>query len=303
MKQRYAFRILSVLLALILVFELFPIGALARDTRASETEAATVHETAEGEPSGKVIGEVTEYRDQREKHFRMEDGSFIAVDYGVPVHYALDEETWADIDNTLIPQSSSASTASVIATQPTQNLQQYTAVNGDDTKTFAGSLATGFLFSAQRGQAGVQMSLLDGGTAPTEPEMTEPAETVLEEAESEKATEPATEPDAPTEALPVTEPDETLPVTEPTEDMTESTEETTAETQAEGSAQPPVEANGMESAEVSSGSSTQTAASQGAPVPEAAEEALLSELQEPLPEIIPETAPETEPETILDTEP
>lgn len=95
----------------------------------------------------------------------MEDGSFIAVDYGVPVHYALDEETWADIDNTLILQSAGASAASTSTAQPMQIPQQYTAVNGDDAKTFAGNLATGFLFSAQRGQSGVQMSLLDGWMA------------------------------------------------------------------------------------------------------------------------------------------
>ena len=152
MKQRYAFRILSMLLAFVLVFELFPTGALAQDAGTGETDATTAREVAEGEAGGTVLGEVTEYRDEREKHFRMEDGSFIAVDYGVPVHYALDEETWVDIDNTLVLQSSSASTASVTAAQSAQNPQQYTAVNGDDTKTFAGNLSTGFLFSAQRGQ-------------------------------------------------------------------------------------------------------------------------------------------------------
>ena len=103
MKQRYIFRILSILLALTLVFELFPTGALALENGGNEE--STVQEVAEGEPSSQVIGEVTEQRDEREKHFRMADGSFLAVDYGVPVHYALDEKTWADIDNTLILQS------------------------------------------------------------------------------------------------------------------------------------------------------------------------------------------------------
>ena len=82
MKQRYAFRILSMLLALVLVFELFPTGALALETGTNEAETPTAQEVAAGEPSGTVLGEVTEYRDEREKHFRMEDGSFIAVDYG-----------------------------------------------------------------------------------------------------------------------------------------------------------------------------------------------------------------------------
>ena len=63
MKQRYAFRILSILLALVLVFELFPTGALALEAGANEAETPTAQEVAAGEPSGNVIGEVTEYRD------------------------------------------------------------------------------------------------------------------------------------------------------------------------------------------------------------------------------------------------
>lgn len=298
MKQRYAFRILSMLLALVLVFELFPTGALALETGTNEAETPTAQEVAAGEPSGTVLGEVTEYRDEREKHFRMEDGSFIAVDYGVPVHYALDEETWADIDNTLILQSASASAASTSAAQPMQIPQQYTAVNGDDAKAFAGNLATGFLFSAQRGQSGVQMSLLDGWT---EPDELGEAETVPEETGTEEATKPATEPETPTETLPVTEPEETMPETEPvtesTEGMTESTEETLEAAQAEGATQLPVDA-----ADNTEASFT---------LPEAAvQEDSISELEEETqpvepqnPESIVETSPETEPETLPETEP
>ena len=50
-----------------------------------------------------MLGEVTENREEEEKHFRMEDGSFVGVNYGVPVHYAQGEE-WKDIDNTLVIQ-------------------------------------------------------------------------------------------------------------------------------------------------------------------------------------------------------
>ena len=44
-------------------------------------------ELAPGEASSQVVGEVTEHRGEGEKHFRMEDGSFLAVNYRVPVHY------------------------------------------------------------------------------------------------------------------------------------------------------------------------------------------------------------------------
>ena len=306
MKQRYAFRILSMLLALVLVFELFPTGALALETGTNKAETPTAQEVAEGEPSGNVIGEVTEYRDEREKHFRMEDGSFIAVDYGVPVHYALDEETWADIDNTLILQSAGASAASTSTAQPMQIPQQYTAVNGDDAKTFAGNLATGFLFSAQRGQSGVQMSLLDGWT---EPDELDEAETVPEETGTEEATEPVTESETPTETLPVTEPEETMPETEPvtesTEGMTESTEETLEAAQAEASTQLPVDAADNTEASFT----LPVAAVQEDSISEPEEETHPVEPQNPesivetSPETEPETLPETEPETVPETEP
>ena len=230
----------------------------------------------------------------------MEDGSFIAVDYGVPVHYALDEETWVDIDNTLILQNASASAASTSAAQPMQIPQQYTAVNGDDAKTFAGNLATGFLFSARRGQSGVQMSLLDDWT---EPDELDEAETVPEETGTEEATEPVTEPETPTETLPVTEPEETMPepetepVTESTEGMTESTEETLEAAQTEVSTQLPVDA----ADNIEASSTLPAAAVQEDSISELEEETHPVEPQNPKP--IVETSPETEPETLPETEP
>ena len=38
---------------------------------------------------------MTDRRGESEKHFRMNDGSFTAVDYGAPVHFTEDDgETW-----------------------------------------------------------------------------------------------------------------------------------------------------------------------------------------------------------------
>ena len=57
MKQRYIFRILSILLALTLVFELFPTGALALENGGNEE--STVQEVAEGERSIGTNGKST----------------------------------------------------------------------------------------------------------------------------------------------------------------------------------------------------------------------------------------------------
>ena len=47
-----------------------------------------------------ILGEDTSLREADEKHFRLSDGSYIAVMYAEPVHYR-DGDEWADIDNTL----------------------------------------------------------------------------------------------------------------------------------------------------------------------------------------------------------
>lgn len=47
-----------------------------------------------------ILGELDDQRDEYEKHFRLSDGSNMAVSYPIPVHYEENGE-WEDIDNTL----------------------------------------------------------------------------------------------------------------------------------------------------------------------------------------------------------
>ena len=48
------------------------------------------------------MGEIEELRDHTVKQFRLSDGSYAAVNYGIPVHYLNDSNQWADVDNTLM---------------------------------------------------------------------------------------------------------------------------------------------------------------------------------------------------------
>ena len=271
MEMKCVHRILSLLLALVLIFELIPTGAMAADGGAeSLPEESIAREVEPGESSLNVVGEIEEYRDEREKHFRMEDGSFLAVDYGVPVHYALDEETWADIDNTLILQNTASPAAASTNRAASGQPQRYTAVNGDDTKTFSGDLSTGFLFAAQHGASAVAMSLMDGLTAPTNETETLPEETLPE-------TEPETEPADVTEPVP-----ETTEVTVLPEDETVPAEEIVA---------PDVEGPSLFTEEPSPSTAEET-------VPETTAETIPATEPETVPETIPETVPVTEPETV-----
>ena len=281
-KQQLWFRGLSLFLVLVLILQLFPTGILAAENADEGNWISEPPVTA----AASVVGEVPEYRALQEKHFRMSDGSFIAVDYGVPVHYALDEETWADIDNTLVLQSMGAATASAAMSRPMESPQQYTAVNGDDAKTFAANLSTGFLFSAQRGQVGVQMSLMDGMTEPTE---LVSEETVPEETAAEETIASATEPEVPAQTDPVEMLPQTEQVTEPIVEMTEATlpEETAATADMTASSTLPVAAS----------------ESHGETLPTEPQETVLETIPETTPETEAETVPETEPETLPETEP
>lgn len=89
-------RCLSLLLCLLLVLELLPTGVWAREA-AVDDEAQTISaDRGAEEISQTVLSEVLENRDESEKHFRMDDGSFLAVDYGMPVHYTQEDGAWAE---------------------------------------------------------------------------------------------------------------------------------------------------------------------------------------------------------------
>ena len=215
MKKRMGLRVLSLLLAAVLVGQQVPqIRATgspeeAGNVEAEEAAGSRPEETAEGKSSEVVVGEVVENRAEREKHFRMEDGSFLAVDYGVPVHYEAEEE-WEEIDNTLIPQAPSVGLALEGAWRP---VVQYRAENGEESRSFAGSLAGGYVFAAETGEVGVRLSLWEEAGEP------EAAET---EAEETMGTEAPTAPDS-------DEPEETVQETEALDEPEEPTESPTAE--------------------------------------------------------------------------
>ena len=49
-----------------------------------------------------ILGEVDELREEKVKHFRMSDGTYTAVSYGMSVHYRDEAGKWRDIDNSLM---------------------------------------------------------------------------------------------------------------------------------------------------------------------------------------------------------
>ena len=95
-------RILSFVLSLLIVFYILPTSvfaeAIENDTAVSDN---SVSENEEKDSYYSQIYEITELREENVKHFRLEDGSYVAAQYNYPVHYTDESGNLVDIDNRL----------------------------------------------------------------------------------------------------------------------------------------------------------------------------------------------------------
>ena len=235
-------RLLSLILVLAMLIQMMPVQSFAASTGSSAVDVSS------GQPTTTVVGEVEDLREEDTKHFRLSDGSFIAVSYGMPIHYENEDGNWEDIDNTIV-QNSETST--------------YQLNREDAVVSFANALTNGTVLTTSKDGKSITMSVLDTNQAVQmiageeaaelmgeENAETQAAETVPEETVDEtvpEETEAVTEPEetvaetVPEETEPVAEPEETVAETEPEEIIPETTvaavedevQETVAETVAE----------------------------------------------------------------------
>ena len=84
-ETRLVFAATCIIAHFIMIFELVPSSVWA--TEATSEPGAENVTTQEAEDLS-VEGEVEALRTETEKHYRLSDGSYIVVDYGMPVHYA-----------------------------------------------------------------------------------------------------------------------------------------------------------------------------------------------------------------------
>ena len=120
MKSRWI-KLCSILLVLTMLINMLPVHALALDSEdrgSASVQGDTESHTVEG------------LREEGIKHFRLSDGSFVAVSYGLPVHFQNSGGQWIDIDNRL----SLAAGA-------------YRTANANAPAAFPSTLANGKLFS------------------------------------------------------------------------------------------------------------------------------------------------------------
>ena len=179
----YSRRFLSILIALALMIQMLPAEALANEppgSGASETTntsgttetpgsmgidenigniqntenietIGTIHTSDFADPdvNVQILGEMEELRSENEKHFRLEDGSYLAVSYGLPVHYQGEDGTWQEIDNRMVMTASTDGTAA------------YRTADSLGTTAFATDLASGHLLTTGYDGYSISMDLLD----------------------------------------------------------------------------------------------------------------------------------------------
>lgn len=81
MRSKIGRQVLSFVLSIVFVLELVPASALAVGSNSDLTEETEATDVLGTEETACVIGEMDELREEAVKHFRMSDGSFLAVQY------------------------------------------------------------------------------------------------------------------------------------------------------------------------------------------------------------------------------
>ena len=148
-KVKVGTKIVSFVLALLVVFYVMPSTVFAEESYAgvggevgSDTAGAVAADGAASFLSSGVLYEDESLRSENVKHFHLEDGSYIAANYGSPVHTLDEEGKWQDIDNTL-------DTAWGVASTPDARIKFDKKIGG-----------SGSLFTLHEGNTKIKMSLV-----------------------------------------------------------------------------------------------------------------------------------------------
>lgn len=102
--KSFSIRSIAAFLTLVMVFNLLPLSAFAQGA-GSDSYTDNSYERLD------EVFEVESLREETVKHFRLEDGSYIAAQYKGPVHYLDENGAWQDIDNSLSLDGSEYSTS------------------------------------------------------------------------------------------------------------------------------------------------------------------------------------------------
>ena len=109
LSKRLGTKALSVFLAILMIMTSIPLSIFAVNIQSnSESQSSNEDDSVN---LVKNIFEIEELRGETVKHFRLEDGSYVAAQYDKPIHYLDENGEWQDIDNTLAESNSDITTS------------------------------------------------------------------------------------------------------------------------------------------------------------------------------------------------
>ena len=144
--KNYIFKSIATLLTFLMVFYLFPLSCFGDTVLVEDSSTKEVSSIKEKLP----VVEVYDLRTEKVKHFRLEDGTYIAAQYEVPVHYLDENGKWTDIDNTLTEEE----------IKSLSDFSGYTAENKAKVK-FAKNTNSSKTFSIKYGDYKLSFGLID----------------------------------------------------------------------------------------------------------------------------------------------
>ena len=167
-------RILAFFLMSLMVFYVIPVNCMQDFVSAlTNEETATTGEETET-PLDKeiyVLGEDISKREESAKHFRMSDGSYIAVQYEEPVHYLDENGDYVEYDNTLTLAANTSGDLTGNLQSGNLTAGNLTAINGfkanksDVSVTLANSANQSALTSISKGEYSVSILPLSLNTS------------------------------------------------------------------------------------------------------------------------------------------
>ena len=152
-------RVISILLTLVMILQVFPATIFATEDESTISDdivfdnaqsLTAVEDLAAGDDlqNAEVLFEETSLREENVKHFRLNDGTYMAVQYDTPVHYRDHHGNWADFDNTLQP----------VNTLDGSGVSSYRVTNGDSVRVFAADANAEVLLAVQKGDYGLSLT-------------------------------------------------------------------------------------------------------------------------------------------------
>ena len=143
-KNKLTTKLISLFLTLLIIFFAVPSIIYAEAAEAimglGSEEAASFLSDNDTSLSNAGIYEVEELREENVKHFRLEDGSYVAAQYPLAVHISDGEGGWKDINNSLVPlfnEITSADGRIKISKKTTGNGKLFTLHSEDKKITFS----------------------------------------------------------------------------------------------------------------------------------------------------------------------